>query len=271
MGSGGRMHRPSWAGWGFALVALTLGAACSKPTDNPARKDAVIAASQGPDPGAVAAVTRLVQADLDAIPASVFQLLSRVGAANQIPSDQLSITYGGETIPLDWWLWRKNLIEFRGVDSSGQPLLGLSKRGVALIANAPSWFKLVGSPDPSSSCEATGALSSAKCELKIIYAVAMNPLGASAAGPVAPLPITVNDTVTSNGAVWSADAVDYGPAGNPSSAVLSAMLGAVPDREAARQQYMAELAAKAASNSAAEAAAAANVAAQSAAAASDAQ
>ena len=231
--------------WMAILLSLTISTACSKQSDNPARQDAEIARAPSADPKAVEAVTRLVQGDLDAIPTTIQQLLSQVATAGQTTSDQFSISYGGETVAIDWWLWRRRLIEFKGLDQTGQPLLGLSKTGMALLAKPPSWFTAIGTPDPSSTCQSMASLTSVTCSLKIVYGIAMTPLGSSAAGNVAPLPMTVTDTATSDGKVWRADAIDYGTAGNPSAAVLIAMLGPPLDRDTARQQYLAELASKA--------------------------
>jgi hypothetical protein len=228
------------------LFALMSNTGCSKPADNPAKQDAEVARSPAANPGAVAAVTRLVQSDLDAVPALINQLLSGLASTGQASPDQLRISYGGESIPVDWWLWNRGLIEFRGVDPAGQPLVGVSKVGMAVIAKPASWFTVIGTPDPSSACDSTGSLTNVRCTLKIVYAAAMNQQGQITAGAVAPIPMTVADTVNSDGKLWSADAIDYGAAGNPSGAVLNAMLGPVADRDAARQKYMTELAGKAA-------------------------
>jgi len=243
------MHRESRHVAVAVLFALLSNAACSKHADNPAKQDAEIARSPAVNPGAVAAVTRLVQSDLDAVPGLINQLLSALATTGQASPDQLRLSYGGDSIPIDWWLWSRGLIEFRGVDPSGQPQVGVSKSGMAVLAKPASWFTVVGTPDPSSACDSTGSLTDVKCTLRIVYAAAMNRQGLATAGNVAPVPMTVADTVNSDGKLWSADAIDYGVAGTPSGAVLNSMLGPVADRDAARQKYMAELAEKAAAAS----------------------
>jgi hypothetical protein len=228
-----------------ALACIALSSGCSKPAENPARHDADIAKSNGVDPGAVAAVTRLVQADLDAIPAAIASCLSGLAAAGQTTSDQLTINFGGESVPIDWWLWQKGLIEFRGLNASEQPLLGISSRGLTLISRPQNWFTVVATPDPSSTCQAADSVTSVKCTVKIVYGVGIKPDAVTLTGKAAPIPMTVNDTVTSDGRTWTADAVDYGPAGSPAPGVLTLILGPPGDRDAARQQYAGAIAAKA--------------------------
>lgn len=228
-----------------AVTAILLASGCSRKQENPANHDAEIAGATRIEPAAIAATTRLVQADVDAIPSAIIQLLSSLASTGQATSDQLIINYEGESIPVDWWLWRAGLVELKGLDPAGQPLLGISDRGLALISKPPTWFNLVATPDPSSSCQATDSVTTVKCELKIVYAAAVSPQASTILGKTAPLPMTVSDTVTSDGKVWAADAVDYGPEGPPSTNVLNAMLGPAADRDSARQQYVTQLAATA--------------------------
>jgi hypothetical protein len=225
------------------LAALLIGSGCSKP--NSARQDAEIAHGSTIDHKASEAVTMLVQSDVDAIPAAIQTLLTQVAAAGQTTTDQFNITISGDQVPLDWWLWRRGLIEFKGLDPAGLPLLGLSKAGLALMAKPPSWFGIVGTPDPSSICDASGSLTSVTCDIKMSYAVAPNALGNAVTGGLPPFTLSVSDSVSNDGKLWHANAVVYGSGGSPSAVVLTAMLGAPADRDAARQKYAVELAAKA--------------------------
>jgi hypothetical protein len=128
-------------------------------------------------------------------------------------------------------------------------MVGVSKIGMALLAKPATWFTLVATLDPSSTCDNAGSLTASRCNLKVVYAAGMNPQGLATAGNVAPIPMTVVDIANSDGKIWTADAVDYGAFGNPSGAILNAMLGPPADRDAARQRFMAELAQKAGSTS----------------------
>jgi hypothetical protein len=224
------------------VTALIVVAGCSKP--NPARHDVAIAQGAAVDPKAANAVTMIVQSDVDAIPAAIVQLLTQAAAAGQTTTDQFTITSGGEQFPIDWWLWRRGLIEFRGLDAAGQPLLGVSKAGLVIAAKPPSWFAISGTPDPTSNCDSTGSMTSVTCTIKLSYTVSTNAVGNTATGGLPPLSLTVTDTVSNDGKLWHANAVDYGASGTPSAVLLMAMLGAPADRDAARQKFGAELGAK---------------------------
>jgi hypothetical protein len=228
----------------LAATATLLVSGCSRKQDNPANHDAEIAGGTRVEPAAIAATTRLVQADVDAIPSAISQLLSSLAAAGPSTSDQLTINYEGQSIPVDWWLWRAGLIELKGLDPARQPILGISSQGLSLISKPPTWFNLVATPDPSSTCQATDSVTAVKCDLKIVYAVAVSPQAAAFLGKSAPLPMTVSDTVTSDGKVWAADAVDYGTDGPPGTSILNAILGPAADRDSERQQYITQIAAK---------------------------
>ena len=213
------------------LLGALSGAACGKHADGPSGTDAV-------SPGAVAAATRLAQSDLDNVPTQIDGLLSYLASVDAETSDQLRIRLGDDFVYLDWWMSNRGLIEFRSVDQNVQPLVGLTPFGAIKIPKYAPWFIARVALDRSSTCRRTGTAMFVTCSLKLVYTPAITRLGKTIAGAVTLPPMIVTDSVAWDGATWTADPVDYGAAGNPTTVVLTALLGPPGRRDAARQKYL---------------------------------
>lgn len=215
-----------------SLAAFAM-SSCGKAGNNPAKADAQPTAESGVDPKEVQALTTEAEADINALAATIQETMSGLAQSGQATPAQLAIVVDGETLPIDWWLWNQGFLELKGV-AGGDPIFGLTSRGLAAAQQTGPWFALVPSA-PTGSCSVGESLAHPTCSLSVRYQVTKTTSG-KVVLPKAEFPgLTVSDAANLVDGGWQV--APFAQAGAPHKIILDAMLGPIETRAAARQVY----------------------------------
>lgn len=220
MATGGRV---------LAAVILAAGLAACAPKA-PATLDEI----------ALDALADAVEAELNAPAQAIVDLLKANDRPTPIGLDALVIVQDQRAVPVDWWLWRRGLIQNLAPQPGGLPTFLLTEAGRAQTTNKPVWFEAQVQDPSRVDCESPAALEALGCEVELTVEPALTPDGRPFAAQTQLAEIHVLALLAPTEGGWEVrDIRTEGLALN--EVALSALLGSEPARQAARQQALEQL------------------------------
>lgn len=213
---------------GLVLIAVVALTACKK------------APPTTVDQAGLDEIATEAEAQLNEPATAIFELLKELDKPSPIGMDALVLQLDNKTTPIDWWVWRKGLVETLPALPGGPPTFLLTTAARAQFTADLAWFEVTLGEPSRVDCQSPAALEALGCEVD----VSVTPTVTTAAKPFASQPqmgpVNVHVLIAPTGEGWEVRQMTVdGPSLH--DAALTALLGNNQAREFARQQAMSDL------------------------------
>ncbi len=217
------------AGALVTIAVLALGG-CNKP-----QADSV-------DDTALEAINEAVAAELNAAPQAITQLIKSLDKPTPIGLDSLQISLDQKAVPVDWWMLQHGVVQMiLPPPTPGRSTFLVTPGGSQMAAQAPVWFSAAAGAPSRVDCHSSNVQAAGGCEVEVAVVAQATESGAGMMAPGATLdPIKVQAIVAQGADGWEVRELHAEGAGLHDLA-LNALLGKEAQRNAARQQVLANL------------------------------
>jgi hypothetical protein len=188
------------------------------------------------------AISNAVEDQLNAPVVSILAVLRAANDQHRVNWTDLTIGFDGQQIPVNWWLYRKGLVELSGSNVVGGGTFLLARKTTDLLASSDSdWFEVEPGDPTRVDCTGPTARASGGCEVDMPFVAKLTLTGQSV-GAATPARFAVQAVVVLNdNGEWQVNNLVLSGTQSIHNLALDAILGPEEGRAAAQAAVTREL------------------------------